>query len=117
MRILLSLLALSTAIGADRTTFEGHPAFLLSNGIFELTVLQEGGAMARITLKDDPSGLNPLWDPARMARELGQKSSFSSGTGHFLCVDGFGGTSPQERAAGLPGHGEAHLQSFEVQDG
>ena len=48
-----------------------------------------------------------------MARELGRPVSFSSGTGQFLCVDGFGGVSAEERAAGLPGHGEAHLAEWE----
>ena len=34
--------------------------------------------------------------------------------GHFLCVDGFGGTSAEERTAGLAGHGEAHRRPFET---
>jgi hypothetical protein len=49
-----------------------------------------------------------------MARELGQKSPFGAGLGHFVCVDGFGGVSAEEKAAGLPGHGEAHERQFEV---
>src|SRR5262249_41434468 len=32
----------------------------------------------------------------------------------FVCVDGFGPVSPTERAAGLPGHGEAHLLKFSI---
>ena len=54
-----------------------------------------------------------------MAREANGRSNFSSGTGQFLCVDGFGGVSPEEKAAGLPGHGEAHLVEWEgrVQNG
>jgi hypothetical protein len=49
-----------------------------------------------------------------MLRELGQAPRPSGGTGHFVCVDGFGPTSPEERAAGLEGHGEAHRQTFEI---
>jgi hypothetical protein len=49
-----------------------------------------------------------------MARELGQRGGQGGGTGHFVCVDGFGPTSAEERAAGLQGHGEAHRQNYEV---
>jgi hypothetical protein len=31
-----------------------------------------------------------------------------------LCVDGFGPVSPEEKAAGLPSHGEAHLAQWEA---
>src|SRR5579862_8671287 len=34
--------------------------------------------------------------------------------GHFVCVDGFGSPSSQERAAGLAMHGEAYLQPWKV---
>ena len=49
----------------------------------------------------------------RMARELGRPVKFDGGAGLFVCVDGFGPTSPEERAAGLPGHGEAHTETFD----
>jgi len=58
--------------------------------------------------------VSPLWNPMRMAREQGRAGSFNPGMGHFVCVDGFGPASPEERAAGMPGHGEAHLQNFEL---
>jgi hypothetical protein len=32
-----------------------------------------------------------------------------------VCVDGFGPVSAEERAAGLPGHGEAYRARWEVQ--
>jgi len=50
----------------------------------------------------------------RMARELGRPVKFDGGAGLFVCVDGFGPTSPEERAAGLPGHGEAHTETFDI---
>lgn len=53
--------------------------------------------MAQIVMKDDPDKLNPL-----------------QGLGHFVCVDGFGPVSKEERAAGLPGHGEAHRVPWDV---
>jgi hypothetical protein len=50
----------------------------------------------------------------RMAREQGRPVKFDGGAGLFVCVDGFGPSSPEERAAGLPGHGEAHTRTFAV---
>ncbi len=97
-----------------RTTFEGLDAFLLSNGALELTVLSQGSTFARVVLADDPEKLSPLWDPTRVARELGKEHAPESAQGHFICVDGFGPVSPEEEAAGLPGHGEAHGCKFEV---
>lgn len=97
------------------TEFEGRPALVLANDKLELTVLQQGGSFANLALRDDPEKLSPLWNPARLAREAGQKPTFGSSFGHFLCVDGFGPVSREEQAAGMPGHGEAHTQPWELQ--
>lgn len=97
-----------------RTTFEGLDAFLLSNGTLELTVLSQGSTFARVVLADDPEKLSPLWDPTRVAREVGKEHVPESAQGHFICVDGFGSVSPDEKAAGLPSHGEAHGSTFGV---
>lgn len=120
MRLLTLTLALCLAASPQKTeprktTFEEHPALLLSNDKLELTILPQGSTFANLTLADDPEKLSPLWNPARMARELAQKSTFGAAMGHFVCVDGFGPVSDEEKAAGLPGHGEAHLQPFQVQ--
>ena len=119
MRNYLLALALSAAVAAQpsgpaNTPFEGHPALQLANGKLELTILLQGSTFANLVLSGDPSRLSPLWDPIRMTRELGQDAKFTSGLGHFVCVDGFGPVSAEENAAGLPGHGEAHLQMFAV---
>ena len=97
-----------------KTDFEGQPGFSLANNALELTVLPRGATFARLVLADDTEKLSPLWDPIRMAREAGEKNIFDSALGHFICVDGFGPVSPEEQAAGLPGHGEAHQSPFEV---
>ena len=97
-----------------KTSFEEQPGFLLSNGTLELTVLSKGSAFASVVLADDAEKLSPLWNPIRMAREAGKKSEFGGGMGHFICVDGFGEVSQEEKAAGLPGHGEAHRETYEV---
>src|SRR5205085_2265834 len=99
----------------QKATFEKEPALAIANGKLALTVSERGGAFVNLVLLDDPTQLSPLWNPIRMAREVGQTNQTGAGAyGHFVCVDGFGGGSAEERAAGLPGHGEAHLQQMEV---
>jgi len=111
--LLLAAVALAQPEFLKKTTFEEQPATVLSNGVLELTVLTQGAGLASVVLANDPEKLSPLWNPRRMARELGNTGAFNPGTGHFVCVDGFGTPSAEERAAGLPGHGEAHFQIFE----
>jgi hypothetical protein len=118
MRLALFLLLLAAAYGQKseppKTTFEEQPAYLLSNRALELTVLPKGSTFASVVLADDPEKLSPLWNPMRLAREVGEKNTFDSALGHFICVDGFGPVSPEEETAGLPGHGEAHQTPFAV---
>lgn len=90
-----------------KADFRGRPALVLSNDVLELTVLPLGGAFARILLKDDPEKNNPLWDSLRADLEAGHPLRNNGTVGHFVCVDGFGPASEEEREAGLPGHGEA----------
>jgi hypothetical protein len=99
------------------SSFEGQPAVTLANNKLALTVSLKGSTLAELVLNDDPEKLNPFWNPIRMARELGRTAHFDGGAGLFVCVDGFGPTSQDEQAAGLPGHGEAHRQIFQVQSG
>jgi hypothetical protein len=116
--LLLGVAALAFAADAPHaalgSTFEGHPAATLGNGKIEIAVLKQGSTIASIVLRDDAGKLSPLWNPIRMSREQGRTANFNPGLGHFVCVDGFGPVSPEERAAGMPGHGEAHLQDFEI---
>ena len=99
------------------TQFEQQPALTITNDRLEATLSAQGGALVNLVLRADPESLSPLWNPIRMARELGQPSRSRIGSmGHFVCVDGFGGTSQEERAAGLPGHGEAQMQTFEIRE-
>src|SRR5438034_6475391 len=118
MRFAILLVSLSLAFAQkdepQKTTFEGEPALVLSNGALELTVLPKGSTFARLIMTNDAEKMSPLWDPIRMAREAGEKDIFQSSLGHFVCVDGFGSVSSEEEAAGLPGHGEAHERPFEM---
>jgi hypothetical protein len=73
-------------------------ALTISNDKLTLGLRTEGGAMVRLVLNDDPAAVNAL----------------DAVLGHFVCVDGFGPVSSEERAAGLPGHGEAHRVPWET---
>lgn len=70
--------------------------------------------MAQLILVDDREKTNPLWDPFRITREAGLKPPTGFWRGHFVCVDGFGPASAEERAAGLPMHGEAATLPWEL---
>ena len=111
----LILLAFSLpAVSQEQIQFEGAPAVMLSNGKIELTILVRGGAFVNLTLKQNDSKLSPFWNPARIARDAG-KPARGAGGGHFVCVDGFGMPSAEERAAGMPSHGEAHRQPWAIE--
>src|SRR5258708_10412495 len=112
--VLLGVLGLAQAPLPQKSTFEGQPAFVLANDKLSLSIWERGGAMVDLVLKDDPERLSPLWNPVRLARELGQTREANGSAGHFVCVDGFGQPSPERRAAGLPMHGEVHLEKWEL---
>ncbi len=101
---LLLLCVTATTFGQDQTV-DGRPVRIVANDRLTLAVRTVGGAMTQLLMTDDGDKLNPF-----------------EGLGHFVCVDGFGPVSSEERAAGLPGHGEAHrvpwdMTSSEKQDG
>ena len=112
--VLLCIAASVVAAAQERTVFEGLPAVRLSNDKIELAVLPEGGAMVELGLAGVQNGVNPLWNPIRLAREAGLNRPASLSRGHFVCVDGFGPTSAEERAAGLPMHGEAQALTWNL---
>jgi len=98
---LLTVLLLFTAAAVP----EEIPSLTLANGKLELSVLVQGSTMANLTLAGDSTKFSPLWNPDRKS---------GAGFGHFVCVDGFGPVSAEENAAGLTGHGEAHVQTYQV---
>ena len=99
MAAALLLLCVPYAIGSaqEQGTLDGRAVRLIANDKLALSIRSMGGAMVQLLIKDDPDKLNPL-----------------EGLGHFVCVDGFGPVSPEERAAGLPGHGEAHRVAWDL---
>jgi hypothetical protein len=114
---LITAVSVATALaqrGPQPATFEGQPALTLSNDKLQMAITLQGSAIASLILTDDAEKLSPLWNPMRLALELGHESPFNGTLGHFVCVDGFGPVSQEERAAGLPGHGEAHVTRFDA---
>ena len=103
---------------AQTINFDGRPAVVLRNDKIELTLLTLGATLANLTLLDDTEELSPFWNTDRAQRVAGAAPARPSGAlGHFLCLDGFGAPSDEEKAAGWPFHGEASKQQFEtIQD-
>jgi hypothetical protein len=98
-RTLIVLMACAvSALAQEPVLLDGKPVRMIANDKVTLAVRSEGGAMVRLVLNDDPAAVNPL----------------HAQLGHFVCVDGFGPVSPEERIAGLPGHGEAHRVQWEI---
>ena len=112
--LLLSCGLTFTALAQQRTTFEDREAVVLSNDKVELTVIAEGGAMGQILLAGDKEQINPLWNPYWIARQAGLPRPASLARGHFVCLDGFGPVSAEERAAGMPFHGEAYTLPWQM---
>ena len=109
------------------TTYRGRRAATIDNGTLRVTVLEEGGHIAEI--RDLASGVNPLWTPDWPSIEpsaydaatdtvygANAESALLAGImGHNLCLDIFGGPSPDEAAAGLRVHGEASIARFAIE--
>jgi len=111
----LCLFVTFTALAQQsQTVFEEKPAIVLSNDKMALTVITEGGAMGQIVLASDKEKINPLWNPYWIARQAGLARPTNTFRGHFICVDGFGPSSTEERDAGLPFHGEAQMSQWQL---
>ena len=108
--LLLACASVALAQSTQQTTFSGQPATLLSNDKLQVTIMTQGGAIASVVLADDAQKRSPMW--AGGAARPG--AAFSGILGHFVAVDGFGQPSAEEKAAGLPQHGEAHTTKMEV---
>ena len=123
--LLVALIGTASALLAEidaNGRYRDREAVVLTSDHVELVVLKRGGAFASLTLNADANRLNPMWDSLRADREQERDERLTGAVGHFVCVDGFGQPSEQERAAGMEGHGEAHRLEWEtdfagVQDG
>ncbi|MBZ5624428.1 MAG: aldose 1-epimerase family protein [Acidobacteriia bacterium] len=110
------------------TTYRGRRAAVCENHQLRVTVLQEGGHIAEIF--DKATNVNPLWTPPWRSIEpsiydpiqypeygAGVEAKLLAGImGHNLCLDLFGGPSPEEAAAGMTVHGEASVGPYEISE-
>jgi hypothetical protein len=108
------------------TTYRGRRAASFENSHLRVTVLREGGHIAEIL--DKETGVNPLWTPPWTSIEpsaydprvhpeygSGAEGKLLAGImGHNLCLDLFGGPSPEEAAAGITVHGEGSVVPYEI---
>src|SRR5579871_3122917 len=108
------------------TLYRSRRAVTIENPHLRLTVLLEGGHIAEIFSKS--AQINPLWTPPWPSIEpsayhpskhpeygVGPEAKLLAGImGHNLCLDLFGGPSPEEAAAGLTVHGEASIAAWQV---
>src|ERR1041385_2278795 len=101
------------------SAYRGRRAAILENDALRVTVLREGGHIAEIF--DKQAGVNPLWTPpwdsiepsafdrrahAAVYGDNAEAKLLAGIMGHNICLDIFGGPSPEEAAAGLVVHGE-----------
>jgi hypothetical protein len=110
---LLVMSAVLAALGAGAQwaadpDYHGLDSIVLESDVLRLQILTTGGPFVDFTLRDDPERLSPMWAPLRAAAEAGRKVQAGGFVGHFVCVDGFGPVSAEEREAGLMMHGEAY---------
>src|SRR5579871_1006153 len=110
------------------TSFHNRCAVSIENEFLRVTVTEEGGHVVEIC--DKQSGVNPLWIPPWPSIEpsafceaehpeygSGLENKFLSGVmGHNLCLDIFGGPSPDEFAAGFGLHGEASVVPYDISE-
>jgi hypothetical protein len=107
--------------------YKGRKSVRAESDNLRVTATTEGGHIAEITHKK--TGVNPLWtppwpsiepsayDPAAHAPVYGDtaESPLLAGLmGHSICLDTYGGPSPEEAAAGMPIHGEGPTAHYDA---
>ncbi len=105
------LLAQTPSVVKEGTVYN-RPVLLLANDKLEVAVVKQGGSMLRIRIQGDPDGLSPFGNPEMVPQVPDGRKLQGTMVGHFVCVDGFGSPSAEERKAGLQMHGEAYLQPW-----
>jgi len=110
------------------TEFHSRRAHSIENDRLRVTVLEGGGHIAEIFHKD--VGVSPLWIPPWPSIEpsafhVNSYDVYGSGAearllagimGHNLCLDIFGGPSPEEAAAGITVHGESSIARYDIEE-
>ncbi len=108
-----ALLAQPAPVLKEGTVYN-RPVYLVGNDKLEVAVVKQGGSMLRIVIQGDPQGLSPFGNPEMVPQVPDNRKLQGAMVGHFVCVDGFGSPSAEERKAGLAMHGEAYLQPWKL---
>jgi hypothetical protein len=108
-------------------SFHNRACWTIENASIRVTVIQSGGHVAALVLKDGPE-LNPLWvqnrptidsdryDPAIHGTTYGtgpEARLLSGLLGHNLCFPYWGDPSAAEHHAGMTYHGETNIVRWE----
>lgn len=82
----------------EEASVHGRPGWVMENGSMRVALLRGGGHIAevRLTSANPRLTINPMFMP-----------SGNGYVGHLVCFPHYGPASPEERAQGLTGHGEA----------
>jgi hypothetical protein len=99
-----------TAPALKEGTVYNRLVYFVANDKLEVAVVKQGGSMLRILIQGDSVGLSPFGNPEMVPQVPENRKLQGPMVGHFVCVDGFGSPSSEERAAGVAMHGEAYLQ-------
>jgi hypothetical protein len=108
--------------------YRGRRAVVVENTDLRVTLLEDGGHIAEIF--DKETAVNPLWTPEWASIEPStydrdahpeygdtvEASLLAGIMGHNVCLDIFGGPSPEEAAAGMPVHGETSIARFDISE-
>jgi hypothetical protein len=103
-----------TSSALKEGTVYNRTGYFVANDKLEVAVVKQGGSMLRILIQGDPEGLSPYGNPEMVPQVPDNRKLQGPMVGHFVCVDGFGNPSAEERAAGLAMHGEAYLEPWRL---
>jgi hypothetical protein len=112
--VLLSAPAWQAQSVLKEATVYDRRVLLLSNDKLELAIATQGGSIIRLLMQGDPGGISPFGNPEMVPSVPDKRKLQGPMVGHFVCVDGFGPASTEERNAGMPMHGEAYLQPWDL---
>ncbi|RPI55295.1 MAG: hypothetical protein EHM55_08295 [Acidobacteria bacterium] len=90
----------------EESNIYGRPGWVIENGKIRVALLRGGGHIAEVRLvsANPRLSINPMYIPAPRP---GSGQEGDGYMGHLVCFPYFGPASPEERAQGLRGHGEA----------
>jgi hypothetical protein len=110
IRVVVAIILVTSAVFAQTPSVRedpqvyGRPGWVIENAKIRVAILRGGGHIAEIRLlSSNPKlAINPMFIPAG-----------NGYMGHMVCFPNFGPASPEERQAGIAGHGEANAVEWQ----